>query len=622
MNNMDLNQKITITRNTAIISGIFTVLVALLLLLNFIQIKTHEPLESESMELLVERMRDEPNNEELKQEIRNLDLLARKAFFTSQWQINTGRYLMLFGAILFTVALRYYFSLLSKIEEPEPESTGDIKARVLSQRWITATGGVLFLIAFLSSFAVRDHIGYYQAEAVDQAGDVKSQDIEEIQVIEVTEGSIEEQAVEDTEQQTEELTGLREGVEDETRRETRVTGEQPTVVPGQAFPSPSEIRANSNSFRGPYGLGVSYSSNIPVDWDGGDGRNILWKVQLSKPGYNSPVIWRDRLFIAGADNQSGMVYCFNRHTGKILWQQEVKDMPGSPDESPSVTDDTGLSAPSVATNGINVYVIFANGDMAAFTNDGKYVWGRNLGMPDNHYGHSSSLLVWENQVFVQYDSNKGGRVLSLNGQTGETIWDTKRSVNVSWTSPILAEISGKFQLIMSADPLVAGYDIETGKELWAVECMYGEVGSSPAFSDGIVYAASEYARLVAIRPGPSASIIWENDEYLPEVASPVASRGLVFVATTYGILVCYDGQTGEKYWEWEFNSGFYSSPVIADDKLFAIDLNGIMHIFRVGKTAELIGEPALGEDVVTTPSFMDGRIYLRGVQNLYCIAEN
>ena len=63
---------------------------------------------------------------------------------------------------------------------------------------------------------------------------------------------------------------------------------------------------------------------------------------------------------------------------------------------------------------------------------------------------------------------------------------------------MLAEVNGKYQIILTADPIVAGYDIETGKELWSVECMMGEVGPSVGFTDGIVFAANEYARMVAI----------------------------------------------------------------------------------------------------------------------------
>jgi cytochrome bd-type quinol oxidase subunit 2 len=64
---MDQTQKIKISLNTAYISGIFTALVALLLLINWLQIKTNDPLETKVMEQLVERIKDEPDNEDLKQ---------------------------------------------------------------------------------------------------------------------------------------------------------------------------------------------------------------------------------------------------------------------------------------------------------------------------------------------------------------------------------------------------------------------------------------------------------------------------------------------------------------------------------------------------------------------------
>jgi outer membrane protein assembly factor BamB len=252
---------------------------------------------------------------------------------------------------------------------------------------------------------------------------------------------------------------------------------------------------------------------------------------------------------------------------------------------------------------------------------GKRVWARNLGVPDNHYGHSSSLIIWNNHLLVQYDSNKGGKLLSLDTATGNTRWETTRQVGISWASPILAEIGGNTQVILSADPLVAGYDPETGKELWSVDCMMGEVGPSPAFGEGLVYAANEYARLVAIRPGAADPVVWENDEYLPEIASPVVSGGLLFIATSYGVLVCYDAASGEKYWEEEAQQGFSASPLVADGKLYAMDTGGIMHIFSLSKEMKKLGTPTLGERAYASPAFSDGTIYLRGEKYLYCIGN-
>ncbi len=615
---MDQEQKTRISLNTAYISGIFTALVAILLMINWLQIKRFDPLATKSMEVLVERLKNEPGNEALKEEIRNLDLLARKAFFTNQWQVNTGRYLLLFGGILFIVSLRYYQSLIFKKEKPKKQSADEEKKMKTSIRWMAAGGGLLFLIAFLSSFAVMNHLKAFKGEvAGTETGSENQEDIEVINVDEVP-GAV--QTDDSASAAGEEATTTLEDA-GETGRETQTaqTAEKITTAPG--FPSIDEIRANYNGFRGPLGQGVSYARNIPVDWDGPTGKNILWKTEFSKPGVNSPVIWKDKLFIAGADPDGRMVYCVDRNTGSILWQKEVKNIPGTPAAIPKATEDAGFSAPTVTTDGTRVYAIFANGDIAAFTYSGDLVWGRNLGLPDNHYGYANSPVLWNNKIIIQFDSNKGGRVLALNSKTGETIWDTPRNVKISWSSPILADINGRIQLILSADPLVAGYDPESGKELWAIECIMGEVGASPAFWDGLVYAANEYSRLVAVKPGPSPSIVWENDEYLPEAPSPVASEGLLILATTYGVLVCYDAKTGAKYWEQEFNQGFYSSPVIADNKIYVTDLSGKTHILKLSKTADLIGEPQLAERVFATPAFADGRIYIRGEKYLYCIGQ-
>ena len=96
---MDQEQRIKLAHRAALISGIFCGVVALLLILNFWHMKQHEPLESKTIEALVERLSNEPGNEELKEEIRSFDLLARKAYFTSRWQVKTGTWLMLFGGI-------------------------------------------------------------------------------------------------------------------------------------------------------------------------------------------------------------------------------------------------------------------------------------------------------------------------------------------------------------------------------------------------------------------------------------------------------------------------------------------------------------------------------------------
>jgi outer membrane protein assembly factor BamB len=230
-------------------------------------------------------------------------------------------------------------------------------------------------------------------------------------------------------------------------------------------------------------------------------------------------------------------------------------------------------------------------------------------------------MVWNNKVIIQYDTGRGGRMLALNGLTGESVWDVKRDNNISWASPILIEVDGKMQVVTNTDPSVAGHDLETGEEIWKLDVMMGEVGPSCAYDDGLVFANNEYASLVAINPGPGAEVKWESYDYLSEAASPVAHDGLLYLATSYGVFVCYDTKSGEQVWEQDFGTTLYSSPMIVDGKIYIMGNNGVMHIMKADRTGTVISEAELGESSYAIPAFAEGRIYIRGDESLYCIGE-
>lgn len=611
---MNTQEKINLSSNIAVIAGIFCVAVSLLLLLNFWQMSKSDPLESEAMKVLIERLNKEPGNNELKQDIRHLDLLARKAYFNSQWQVNTGSFLLLFGAIVFALALRVYYSLKSTIVIPEQVVENELRARVLSQRWLLIGGVAVILLAFVASFATTDHLKQY---SVDELAATETQEIEPgIEVIEVgAEPNIIASSTIEGEPDVVETTTSEIAPETQPSAASEAAPAATTALPDAA-----QIRANYPSFRGPFGNGVSSHRNIPVDFDGPSGKNILWKATIPLSGYNSPVIWGNKLFISGANAQKREVYCFDRNSGKLIWSKAVDNIPGSPAAAPRTTEDTGLAAPSLYTDGIRVYAIFGTGDVIAFDMDGNRVWARNLGVPDNHYGHSSSLIGWKDKLFVQYDTNRGQRLLALNVANGETVWETPRSVKVSWASPILANVNGKYQIILATDPTVAAYDIDTGKEVWSVRGLMGEVGPSPAFGEGLVFATQEYATLMAINPA-NGQIVWKDDEYLSEVASPVVAGGMVFLATSYGVLVAYDAKTGEKLWEQDDGPGYYSSPVVADNKLFIFDLDGRLQVYALEREKKLLAESNLGAKITSTPAFSDGRIFIRAGTTIYCIGK-
>jgi len=615
-------QKLTL--RTAFIAGIFSCIVCIIMLLNYWQLRQSDPLESKLMENLVQQLENDRQNEALKEEIRNLDLMARKAYFTKQWQIRAGGYLLVGSMVVLVFALRIYYSTSSRIAEPDPSDIPLKTELLISRRWILSLIILLFGMALIAAFLSDDHLAR-SYELVGREPSIEENAVEEITVRTRLEPDPSADIKMDASREV-----LTDNITDETgttpTEDEKVREEISESIPGggtnrTSAPSAEEITRNYPSFRGPFGLGISRHTNIPVDWDGPSGKNIVWKVEVPMQGYNSPVIWDDHLYFTGADQNIQVVYCYNRHSGQQIWQHPVSDIQRPSGNLPKPTDDTGFAAPTVATDGRYIAAIFASGDVVCLNREGSRQWGKNLGIPDNHYGHSSSLILWRDLLLIQYDDNSAGKVMALDIKTGNEKWSTVRKSKISWASPVLVQIGDQFELILSSSPQVAAYNPVTGKEIWAVECLSGEVGPSPAFSDGIVYATNEYATLIAIEPGSPPEILWESNEYLPEVSSPVAADGLLFIGTSYGVIVCYDAGNGDILWEHECDQGIYASPIIVEGKVYVLDMDGKMHIFKKDAVKTLLGEPELGEATVSTPAFADGNLYLRGLENIYCIGS-
>ncbi|MBU1013954.1 MAG: PQQ-binding-like beta-propeller repeat protein [Bacteroidetes bacterium] len=608
----------------AVIAGVFAFLICFLVIANYIQINRLDPVNTEAINTLVKRLSENPNDEALRNEIRALDLLVRKAYFTNQWQVRAGGYILLFSIAVMLIAIqivRTTTPINPIIDESVTEN--DQLFKKLSRKWISIGGGAIVVIALILAFLTHDKLEKTFKEAAIIASTNEPEHTEETPNRKVNTTLVEEKTNEG------EVVNQASDVQpnDKSEVENVAVTETPsakTNIPIEAASIPDfvlEARKNFPSFRGANGLGIAYQKNIPTNWDGPSNQNILWKTKTNLKGYNSPIIWGDKLFLTGANKQTREVYCYNKNTGALLWTKIVDKIPGSPGTGPDVTEDTGQAAPTATADGKNVYAIFANGDIIAIDFSGKQVWAKNLGVPQNHYGHSSSLLVYGDKVIVQYDQGKSPRVMALSTQTGAELWSTTRQVKISWASPVIINRGNQAEVVLIADPSIAGYDIQTGKELWKIDCIYGEVGPSVAYSDGIVFGLNEYASLVAIGGGNDPKVIWEDFDYLSDVPSPVATKDLLFVVTSYGVVVCHNAKTGEKYWEHEFDNGFYASPIIVEDKIYLIDRDGIMRIYKASKEFELIGEPALGESVVSSPAFADGQIFVRTEDHLFCISK-
>ena len=107
--------------------------------------------------------------------------------------------------------------------------------------------------------------------------------------------------------------------------------------------SRAEMLQNWPGLRGA-AAGIVNEGDMPTEWDGEKGTGIIWKKEIPLPGFNSPIVWNDRIFLSGGDQSKRQVYCYSVDKGDLLWTYDVTGIEGSPDKAPKVSADTGYAA--------------------------------------------------------------------------------------------------------------------------------------------------------------------------------------------------------------------------------------------------------------------------------------
>ena len=602
-----MNKKIF--RNIAAVTAVFALTLSIMLVTNFFQVRKATPLQAEVTETLKSLNDMNADNPELQEQIRQLDLLSRRAYFTGESHLKTGIYLLLAMLGVLVVCLRLYYEGVKNIPEKDIDPLDDWLIRSKSRKYVLGGAGALagaaLVLAFLSSPYYTSLKESHKKDLVAEAS-VPEEETALTTDDEYAQAGIEkaeETAAEETPAESEEATAA---VTDSTQTEEEKPAE------------PEIPKTTHNAFRGNQSTGQSSARNIPTSWSLAEKRNIAWKSSIPKPGFNSPVLNGRNIFLTGADASARELYCYDLFTGELRWTLQASGIPGSPGSMPKVNADTGLAASTVATNGSQVVAIFATGDMICADMDGNRLWAKNLGVPDNHYGFASSLLIYGSEVIVQYDNDSNGRLIALNLSNGNQRWVKERTEKATWSSPTLAYVDRKAQLIIMGTPHITSYDPNNGEMLWQVECMSGEIGSSAGASNGKVFGANEYASLVAI-DAHDGTVLWESSEYLPEVSSPVASRDWVYVATSYGVIASFNAASGELVAEKDLGCQFYSSPMVVDGKIFLFSVEGTLYVFSNNGQLNLLRSINTGEKTFATPAFTDGMMVVRSEEGLYCV---
>ncbi|MBN1846378.1 MAG: PQQ-binding-like beta-propeller repeat protein [Sedimentisphaerales bacterium] len=581
----------------AVTAGLFSLIVSAVLIVNFLR-------QSPSRQLLAEdagaldnpqliewrsQLHQDPHNESLKQRIRGLDMQLRQDYFWRQGLNQRGGTLLLIGAAVFLIGLRLAESLRQRRVEPG-ESPLDAagQRRFLSVgRWAVAAVG-LVLAGSILGLALRSDESTLEAA----------------------------------------FAAL-------TLEAGAAVGGQATLAGGD-YPDWDQLQQNWPRFRGPGGLGVRAEGDYPLNWNGESGAGIAWKSAESiKPGNSSPIVWEDRVFINGADlcpDPNLAVYCFDAASGELLWQQSMRHSPAPGEDPLEIYEDTGLAANTMVTDGRRAFAIFATGDLVGYDFQGNRLWSKALGVPDSVYGYATSLIMYRNLLLVQLDQGEPDDdksvLYAFEAQTGNVAWQKQRPVAGAWTTPIIIRTPAGEQCLTCSDPLVISYDPADGRELWRADLMGSDVAPSPIAANGLVFVVQPYDSLYAIRPDGAGDVTkthvaWKAEDGIPDIASPVAANGYIYLLDTGGYLTCYALADGKQQWQQEVPGGeFQSSPTLVGDRLYMLSREGVMVIAQAAPSFSILARSPLGEISVCSPAFCRGRIYIRGRQHLFCIGKS
>ncbi|MBN2139085.1 MAG: PQQ-like beta-propeller repeat protein [Sedimentisphaerales bacterium] len=418
-------------------------------------------------------------------------------------------------------------------------------------------------------------------------------------------------------------------------------------------------------WRGSDSTGVAPKANPPLEWS--ETKNIKWKRKTIGYGSSTPIIWADKIFYLTAiktdkkvasvpnaqprmEGRSGGraggrsfrgggaptnvykfdVVCLDRNTGDTLWRKTACE--AVPHEGHHSTGNYASYSP--LTDGDHVWASFGSRGVHCYDLEGNHKWSRDLGKLQikMSFGEGATPALAGDVLIVVMDHEGDSAVYAIDKLTGEVLWKKPRDENTSWSTPLVVTVGGKQQAIVSATGAIRAYDIKTGDVVWQCSGMTGNVIPHPVAGFGMVFCASGFRgnAMLAIELGRTGNLTgsdavkWQVKEATPYVPSPILYGDKIYVCSTNrAVISCYNAKTGKLNFlkqPLDAVGDIYASPVGAADRIYFAGRSGTTQVIRNSETFEILATNVLEDEIDASPVIVGDEIFLKGKNNLYCIA--
>lgn len=442
-----------------------------------------------------------------------------------------------------------------------------------------------------------------------------------------------------------------------------------------SIPSPAAEQTSWPTWRGASGAGVAAGAQPPTTWS--ETQNVRWKAKVPGYGFSTPIVWQDRIYLLTAIETDQMgavvpeaepapsgpppggdrkgkggkggkggggpggprptkfhefaVVALDRATGAVVWQKTARRE--VPHEGHHPTNSFASQSP--VTDGERLYVSFGSRGLYCYDLAGNLVWEKSLGVMKsrNGFGEGASPALAGNLLIVPWDHQEQSFIVALDKKTGAEVWRKNRDEVSTWTTPLIVEVGGRLQAVLTASKRSRSYDTATGELVWEASGLTGNVIPTPVTGHGMVYVMSGFQgnSIQAIKLTARGditdtdSIVWSTRKSAPYVASPVLSGERLYMSKgTDAYLSCLNALTGEAYYQdqpLEGLRGLYASPVAANGLLYIAGRNGTVIVVKDATKYEVVATNKLDDPIDASPVIVGRELFLRGHEFLYCIAE-
>lgn len=325
-----------------------------------------------------------------------------------------------------------------------------------------------------------------------------------------------------------------------------------------------------------------------------------------------------------------VMVALDRATGKVAWQKALREE--VPHEGHHGTGSFASSSPIADAD--SVFAYFGSRGLYAMDHQGNVKWQKDFGKmrTANSFGEGSSPALHGNTLVVNWDHEGEDFIAAFDKRTGKELWKQQRDERTTWVTPFVVEHNGVVQVIVGASGKVRSYDLATGKEIWSAGPLGSNVIPTPVSGHGMVYTMSGHRNptLLAIKLGKTGelsgpdAIAWSLDRDTPYVPSPLLAGDLLYLTKgTEAQLSILDARTGKASVEahrLEGLRGLYASPIVAGDRIYIVGRDGGAVVLKKSDKVEVIATNKLDDGFDASPAAVGKELFLRGKQNVYCIA--